>query len=39
MRQADQDIAAGAVETFQSAEEFFADLDREAAERDKEEER
>lgn len=34
MRQADQDIAAGGVATFQSAEEFVADLDREAAECD-----
>ncbi len=33
-READEDIAAGRVETFDSAEEFIADLDREVAERD-----
>ncbi len=33
-READEDVAAGRVETFNSAEEFIADLDREVAERD-----
>lgn len=32
-REVDEQIAAGQVQTFDSAEEFIADLDREAAER------